>query len=68
VTADAVPPTTCPQPQELRSTLEDGNAVIDIVRTLRGAECDAAKFEPPTAKPARITGVSKWVRARAESR
>jgi hypothetical protein len=43
-------------PQELRSTLEDGNAVIDIVRTLRGAKCAEAVFEPPKLKPATLKG------------
>lgn len=42
--------------QELRNTLEDGHAIIDIVRTLRGAECEDAKFTPPSAKPAKIEG------------
>jgi hypothetical protein len=42
--------------QELRKTLEDGNLVIDIVRTLRGAECEEASFEPPALKPAKISG------------
>jgi hypothetical protein len=42
--------------QELRKTLEDGNLVIDIVRTLRGAECEEASFEPPVLEPAKISG------------
>jgi len=42
--------------QELRKTLQDGNAVIELVRTLRGAECEEATFEPPTQKPATIKG------------
>lgn len=46
--------------QELRKTLEDGNLVIEIVRTLRGAKCDEATFEPPKLKPAKISGTSAW--------
>lgn len=42
--------------QELRKTLQDGHAVIELVRTLRGAKCEEATFEPPTQKPATIKG------------
>lgn len=42
--------------KELRKTLEDGNSVIDTINDLRGAECTEPSFDPPTAKPARITG------------
>eukprot|EP00879_Flechtneria_rotunda_P014069 GHRR01014699.1.p1 GENE.GHRR01014699.1~~GHRR01014699.1.p1 ORF type:complete len:604 (+),score=164.45 GHRR01014699.1:196-2007(+) len=44
--------------KELRKTLEDGNSVIDTIRTVRGAECTDPSFDPPTANPARITGVA----------
>lgn len=43
--------------KELRKTLEDGNAVIDNINDLRGAECTDPSFDPPTAQPARITGM-----------
>lgn len=42
--------------KEVRKTLEDGNLVIDLVNTLRGAECEDAAFEPPELKPATISG------------
>jgi hypothetical protein len=45
--------------KELRKTLEDGNAVIDTINTLRGAECSAPSFTPPTAKPATISGADR---------
>ena len=42
--------------KELRKALEDGNAVIDTINELRGAECEEASFTPPEAQPARLTG------------
>ncbi|WIA10229.1 hypothetical protein OEZ85_010431 [Tetradesmus obliquus] len=42
--------------KELRKTLEDGNTAIRNIRILRNATCTPAKFTPPGAKPARITG------------
>lgn len=32
--------------------------MIDIVNTLRGAECEEATFDPPALKPATIAGKS----------
>jgi hypothetical protein len=43
--------------KELRKTLEDGNAVIRNINILRNATCTPASFDPPTATPARITGM-----------
>lgn len=42
--------------RQLRNTLEDGDTVIKNIYTLRGAKCTDAKFDPPAAKPARLTG------------
>jgi hypothetical protein len=56
-----------PHPHPTRYELLNGEAFIDELRALRGAECEAASFTPPEERGATIKGGRGWPKHKGAS-